>query len=71
MKALLLSLCLLCSLPTVAQRPVHVRATVTKKGTYKPAHTRTSPNRTQRDNYSAKGNRNPYTGKQGTKTVKR
>jgi hypothetical protein len=32
---------------------------------------RTSPNHTQKDNYSAKGNVNPYTGARGTKRVKR
>lgn len=30
---------------------------------------RTSPNRTRFDNYSTKGNYNPYTGKIGTKSI--
>lgn len=39
----------------------------TKNGTYvAPSHA-TNPNSTKTDNYSQKGNVNPYTGKQGTK----
>lgn len=38
-----------------------------KDGTYVAPHQRTSPNSTQRDNYSSKPNVNPYTGKAGTK----
>jgi hypothetical protein len=59
--ALLLSLSGVC----LCQR--QVRSYVKKNGTYvQPAH-RTSPDRTQRNNYSTKGNVNPYTGKRGTK----
>ena len=43
------------------------------RGYYKPStgayvmpSVRTSPNRTKLDNYSTKGNYNPYTGKSGT-----
>ena len=39
-----------------------------KNGTYVAPHYRSSPNKTQRDNYSTYGNYNPYTGKKGTKT---
>lgn len=60
-------LLLLLSTFAVAQRPVHVRSTTTRNGEYRQAHVRTSPNRTRSDNYSAKGNVNPYTGKRGTK----
>lgn len=35
-------------------------------GSYVAPHYRTSPNRSRFDNYSAKGNYNPYTGKSGT-----
>ena len=39
----------------------------TKNGTYvAPSHA-TNPNSTKTDNYSQKGNVNPYTGKEGTK----
>jgi len=47
--------------------------TVSVKGYYKPStgsyvmpSYRTSPNKTKIDNYSTKGNYNPYTGKVGT-----
>lgn len=43
------------------------------RGYYKPStgkyitpHYRTSPNKTRLDNWSTKGNYNPYTGKKGT-----
>jgi len=36
-------------------------------GTYVQPHQQTNPNNTQRDNYSATGNVNPYTGAVGTR----
>ena len=48
-----------------------VRGHTTKSGKYVAPHHRTNPNKTQRDNYSTKGNTNPYTGKRGAKTPKR
>jgi hypothetical protein len=39
-----------------------------KNGTYVQPHMRTSPNNTKMDNWSTKGNVNPYTGKAGTKS---
>jgi hypothetical protein len=44
-----------------------VRGHTTKNGTYVPPHRATNPNGTKSDNWSTKGNTNPYTGKQGTK----
>lgn len=61
---------LLLALPfvsTFAAKSVPVKSTITKKGTYRKPHYKTSPNRTKTDNWSTKGNRNPYTGKKGTK----
>jgi hypothetical protein len=53
--------------PTLAAaQQVHVRGYVKKDGTYVQPHVRTSPNSTKADNYSSKGNVNPYTGKRGT-----
>lgn len=52
-------------------RPVRVRPTVTKSGEYRHAHVRTPPDHTQWNNYSTRGNVNPYTGKAGTKRAKR
>jgi hypothetical protein len=40
----------------------------TNRGTYVQPYVATNPNSTQRDNYSATGNVNPYTGATGTRT---
>ena len=40
---------------------------ITRKGTYVAPYHHTMPNRTRNDNFSTKGNYNPYTGKAGTK----
>ncbi len=45
---------------------VRVRGYYRKDGTYVAPHVRSSPNRTKADNYSARGNYNPYTGAKGT-----
>ena len=39
----------------------------TKNGTYVAPHRATNPNDKKSDNWSQKGNVNPYTGKEGTK----
>ena len=39
----------------------------TKNGTYVAPSRATNPNSSKADNYSTKGNVNPYTGKEGTK----
>ena len=44
-----------------------VRGYTTKSGTYVAPHHQTNPNGTRLDNWSTKGNVNPYTGKMGTK----
>jgi hypothetical protein len=54
-----------------AQRQHVVRPYVKKNGTVVQQHHQTNPNGTQRDNYSATGNVNPYTGKAGTKVPKK
>jgi hypothetical protein len=48
---------------------VHTRGYVRENGTYVHPHYSSHPNRTQRDNFSTKGNVNPYTGKVGTKNA--
>jgi hypothetical protein len=45
-----------------------VQGYTTSNGTYVQPHQQTNPNGTQRDNYSATGNVNPYTGAVGTRT---
>jgi hypothetical protein len=39
----------------------------TQSGTYVGGHHQTNPNNTQLDNYSTRGNVNPYTGQMGTR----
>jgi hypothetical protein len=46
---------------------VHVHGYTKRDGTVVQPYTRTHENSTQRDNFSTKGNVNPYTGKVGTK----
>jgi len=40
---------------------------VKRDGTYVEGHYRQEPNSTNRDNYSTRGNSNPYTGSQGSR----
>lgn len=58
------------SFSAVAFADVYVKGYTKKNGTYVAPHYRSSPNHTVRDNWSTKGNRNPYTGKLGTKTYR-
>jgi hypothetical protein len=44
-----------------------VQGYTTQSGTYVQPHQQTNPNGTQRDNYGARGNVNPYTGTTGTR----
>jgi hypothetical protein len=44
-----------------------VQGYTTSTGTYVQPHQQTNPNSTQRDNYGATGNVNPYTGVVGTR----
>jgi hypothetical protein len=48
-------------------RSYSVRPYVRRNGTYVAPHRRSMPNRTWQDNWSAKPNSNPYTGKRGTR----
>lgn len=66
--SILLSLiCFAFTMPQFAQ--VKVRGYTKKNGTYVAPHYRSNPNSTKLDNWSTKGNINPYTGKAGTKEV--
>ena len=53
-------------LSSIAMADVHVRGHYRSNGTYVQPHYRSSPNGTTLDNYSTKGNVNPYTGQAGT-----
>lgn len=52
---------------TIAGGPVRVNGYYKKNGTYVEPHYRSSPNSTPLDNWSTKGNSNPYTGEEGEK----
>ncbi len=45
----------------------HVRGYTKKDGTYVAPHRRSAPDKSKANNWSTKGNVNPYTGKDGTK----
>ena len=65
----LLSLTLLAGLilvPSLASADEYVQGYYRSNGTYVQGYTRSSPNGTVTDNYSFKGNTNPYTGQTGT-----
>lgn len=56
------------SMGAIAKGGSHsVRGHVTKNGTYVTPHRATNPDRAKSNNWSQKGNANPYTGKEGTK----
>jgi hypothetical protein len=65
MKLFLAVLALIFATATLAD--TRVKGYYKKNGTYVQPHYRSSPNSTSNDNYSTKGNVNPYTGKEGTK----
>ncbi len=51
---------------TSAEAVQKVKGYTTKKGTYVAPHFKQSPNKSKFDNFSTKGNINPFTGKKGT-----
>ncbi len=54
--------------PDVSAGQTRVHGSINRRtGSYTQPHVRTSPNRTKADNWSTKGNVNPYTGKKGYK----
>ena len=44
------------------------RGYMRKNGTYVSSYIKTAPNKTKLDNFSTKGNRNPFNGKKGYKS---
>ena len=65
--AALVAIAAMSSLPSWAADH-SVRGYVKKDGIYVAPHRQTNPNRTKTDNYSTRGNANPYTGKRGTRS---
>jgi hypothetical protein len=67
MKTIIATLLTLACGMALAAGSHSVKGYTKKDGTYvAPSHA-TNPNSTKTDNYSSKGNVNPYTGKEGTK----
>jgi opacity protein-like surface antigen len=66
MRNLILAAIVAAVMTSVASAQVHVKGYTKKDGTYVAPHYRSSPNSTKLDNYSTRGNANPYTGKVGT-----
>ena len=60
---------LLCISALLCAANVSVKGYTRADGTYVAPHVRSSPNGTASDNWTTKGNVNPYTGKVGTKTL--
>lgn len=52
--------------PNSVEAATRVRSYIKKNGTYVAPHYKTLPNKSKFDNYSTRGNINPFTGKKGT-----
>lgn len=65
--AIAAALLLATTAASAQQRTVTVQGHTRSDGTYVPSHQRTAPNSTQSDNWTTKGNTNPYTGQAGTR----
>ena len=57
--------------PTISNDNVYVEGYFRKDGTYVRGHYRSSPDKSFNNNWSTKGNYNPYTGKKGYKKRKK
>lgn len=67
MKKILLLLMAVLVFAAGAAEAKYQRGYVRKNGTYVSGHFKTSSDGSKLNNYSTKGNRNPYTGKKGYK----
>jgi len=67
MKRLILALIASALVAPALSAQVRVKGYTRSDGTYVAPHYRSSPNSTTTDNYSTKGNVNPYTGEVGTR----
>jgi hypothetical protein len=62
------SFLILVAIPAYADSSnVYVHRHITKSGTIVQQHYRTHPDHSRQNNWSSKGQANPYTGKKGTK----
>jgi opacity protein-like surface antigen len=67
MKKFILALLAAAFIAPSLSAQVYVRGYTRSDGTYVAPHYRSSPNSTTLDNYSTRGNVNPYTGRVGTR----
>jgi hypothetical protein len=67
MKKMIILTALFLTMPVMADQ--YVNGYYRSNGTYVQGYNRSSSNYTQYDNYSTKGNYNPYTGQAGTVNV--
>jgi hypothetical protein len=66
MKQLLIATLLACAVfPSVAMGAERVDGYMRKNGTYVAPHWRSESNSTRNDNYTTRGNKNPYNGNKG------
>lgn len=56
------------AMPVIVQADKRVNGYTRSDGTYVQPYTRSDSNQYKYDNYSSKGNSNPYTGSQGTQS---
>lgn len=70
LSTILLSLVLFLGVATFVDARVNVRGYTRSNGTYVAPHYRSSPDRSSFNNWSTRGNVNPYTFKMGTKAPK-
>lgn len=70
MKAFVLTVALILSASGAFAASHSVKAHVTRSGTFVAATRATNPNRSKLDNYSTKGNVNPFNGRRGTRAPK-
>ena len=62
----IIALALAAAFATPALAGQFVKGHTRSDGTYVASHYRSTPNNVQYDNYSTKGNSNPYTGERGS-----
>lgn len=65
MKLTVIIMLILLFCNTAVARTIRVKPYSTKNGTYVQGHYKTSSDNTKLNNWSSKGNINPYTGKRG------
>jgi hypothetical protein len=65
MKKIIISSALIAIMATSAMAQVRVKGHVRQNGTYVQPSVRTAPDSSRMNNYSTKGNTNPYSGNKG------